>query len=371
MTIRSGDQILDNLFTNALKVNLVPSRFERGRLGLLFAVLTAEMVAWETVLENYKKEGFLQQAVIKDDIIKLASPFYSPIPALPSNVILKFYWSSSADSHTDTTIPMGQIAQTVDSTPVQYATTESRILYADEEYVLMRATSLTTGLESMVPAEYITSMPSSLSGIKVINEEESWGGADAEDALSIRNRAITARFNYERGTTSSFEIELAKLGLQPYQYSLVDNAYGYGSLALYVDTTLDEYIEEITSKINEIKASGIYSDVQKVVSIPITISFAIKVVSKSDITPAERDNLKSDITSATTDFITYNGVGQKVVISRLIYYLFQQLKDVYNVFDIVIDTSTYSSMSDSDGNIVIDSNEKLEITNISIDITTS
>lgn len=365
---RDGTQILDSLFSNAISVGLVPSRFDQGRIGLLFAVLAAEEVAWETVLDNYKQEGFLQTAVVTDDIIKLAAPLHYQTPALPSNVVVKFYWLNGA-TKVDTTIPFGQVIQTVDNPPIQYRTMSSVVLYADAEYVLVSARSIDTGLDTMVPAEYIT--VSGLSGINVINDGESWGGADAEDLQSVRQNAMTARYSMEKGTSTAFNIALSQMGIQSYQYNLIDCAWGYGTLALYVNTTDSQFISQIKSIVQSVKADGIYYTVDMVSVVQLNFNFDITVVSQNDITPQERNNLTSDLTSALTTYVQTNGVGQTVYLGLLNAHLLTQLNPTYNLFNINIDTSAYQNMIDSNGDIVLQPNQVLNIVNVTAKISTA
>lgn len=368
--VRSGVDVLNSLFTNALNVGLVPGRFDRGRIGILFAVLAAEEVAWEQVLTNYAQEGLLQTAVINENIINLSAPLHYQTPALPSNVIVKFYWADITANNGDTIIPAGQIVQTTDNPPIQYQTIERIILYSEIEYVLVSARSLNTGLATMVPSDYITVISPALTGIKVINPQESWGGADIEDPITVRNKAISARYSYEKGTSTSFDLELSKMGVQPYQYNLVDCQYGYGTFGLYVDTEVDEFIDEITERITQIKGAGIYGVIEKVVVVPFQFNFNIGVVSQSDITPDERNNLIADLTADVINYVTNNGVGEPIIISLLIHYLLDQLLDTYNLFDLSINNSTLANVQDGNGNILLLANQKLEITDITVTITT-
>lgn len=368
MAIRTGEQILDDLFSNAVTVGLIPSKFKRGRIGLLYATLAAEIVGWEQVLENYDNENHLQTAQLEDNIVKCAEPHHYRTPALPSDVMVRVYWNSSfAGEKTHLIIPFGQIFQTVDTNPVQYATIERVVLYDDAEFVWVRARSIKRGNDTMVPPDYLTSMVPTITGVKCINPEESWGGADAEDIEMVRTRALGARYAYEKGTSSSIDLELSKMGVLGYQYNLVDNLYGYGTLGLYVDTTSDEYLKEIEDKIKEVKASGIYQRVEKSTSVLFIFNFGVKVVSQHDITPEERDNLKKDLTKETVEYVRLNGVGKDIIISHLSYYLLDKLRDKYNFFDLHIDTTMYSNRRDANGNILLDINEKLEVTDVIID----
>jgi hypothetical protein len=367
---RSGADILNSLFTNAIILNLVPSAFERGRIGLQYAVLTAEFIAWETVLDNYKKEGILQTAVLTDDILKLSEPLHYQTPATPSSVMVHFYWDPKAEdiNKSDTVIPFGQTVQTMDSNPIVFTTTERAVLYADVEYVQVRAKSTTTGSVTMIPSDYIDVIMPNLSNanIMVINPLESWGGADAEDPLMVRTRALGARYAYEKGTAGSIDLELLQFGLASYQYSLIDNAYGYGSFALYIDTTSDELIADIKGLINQIKALGIYSTIDKILNFDFEFDFNIKIMGVGNIVPEERNNLKNDLTSALIEFVKLNGVGKTIMISHLVHYLLDQLMDKYSLFDLHIDTNSYMDRIDKNGNIIVNPNEKMNITAINI-----
>jgi len=270
--VRSGEEILDNLFDNAVTVGLIPSKFKRGRIGLLYATLAAEFVGWEQVLENYDNEARIQTARIPDNIIKLSEPHHYQTPALPSDVMVRIYWEREYTEKTNTIIPFGQIIQSADGDPIQYATIERVVLYSDTEAVWVRARSIKRGANTMVPPNYLTALSPPIEGVKCINPEESWGGADAESPETVRIRALGARYAYERGTSSSIDLELSKMGVLYYQYNLVDNMYKEGTMALFVDTNSDEYIEEIEAKVKEIKASGIYLTVDKVKVIPFILT---------------------------------------------------------------------------------------------------
>lgn len=367
---RDGEVILDDLFENAIAINLIPSKFKRGRIGMLFAVLAAEFVGWEQVLDNYDSESHIQTAKIPDNIIKLSEPLHYKTPALPSDVMVRIFWDRDFTDRTNVVLPFGQIAQSADSDPIQYAITERVVLYDDAEAVWVRARSIEKGAGTMIPPNYLTTLSPSITGVKVINPEESWGGSDAESADVVRTRALGARYAYEKGTSSSIDLELSKIGVLSYQYNLVDNMYGYGTMALFIDTNSDEYIEEIEAKIKEIKASGIYATIEKAKIIPFIFNFGVKVVSEHDITPEERDNLKKDLIKETIEYVTFNGVGKKIIISHLIHHLLDKLLDKYNFFDLHIDTSTYSNRRDNNGNIILEVNEKLEITDVVIETLT-
>ena len=369
---RSGEEILNSLFTNAVTLELVPNFFERGRIGILFAVLAAEFVGWEVTLDNYKKEGFLQTAKLSDDILKLSEPFHYQTPALPSKGVAKFYWDTLYNEKTDTIIPFGQIVETADTTPIQYMTIERAVLYSDAEAVYVKIQSVDTGLNTILSANYLTVLSPQIDGVKVINPEETYGAADEEDPLTVRTKALGARYAFEKGTSNSIDLELSRMGIESCQYSLVDNAYGYGSFALYLNTSVQEFIDEVKDRIDEIKACGVYSTYESAISFDFDFDFDVKVVNQGDITPEERDNLIQDVSAEVKNFVITNGIGNNVIISQLIHYLLDALMDTYNIFDLKIDTSNAdSNRIDDYGNIIVDYNEKMNITNINVTITTA
>jgi hypothetical protein len=367
---QSGQDVLDSLFNNATTVGLVPSRFERGRIGLQYAVLAAEIVGWEITLDNYKQEDYLATSVVSDNIIKLAAPQHYQTPALASDVMLQIGWAPNYTDRVDTILPFGTIVGTIDSTPIQYTIVSQVTLYAAQSFVWVRARSIKTGLDTMVAPNMLTVLLPAIDGIIVTNPQDSWGGADAEDPTVVKARAMGARYSYEKGTSAAIDLFLSQIGLKSYQYNLIENSFGSGSIALYVDTQIDEYLNEIVDVVNQTKADGIYAVYEKANVINFTFNLSVNVSSTIDMTPEVRNNLKGDITDIIVNFVKFNGVGQNIIASYLIHDILDVVIDKYQVYNVSIISDPSLNRYDSQGNILVNPNEVLEIQNVAVSIVT-
>lgn len=370
---RSGELILDSLFNNAMIEGLIPSRIPKTRIGIFFAVMAAEIEGWEIVLDNFRDESFLSSAKLVQNIIKLAEPYYGIVDERASDVIVRFSWEDDFLDRRDTVIPFGQIIETDELDPIQFQTVERAVLYGNSTVAVVRARSVERGSHTMVNAGEITVINQPPGpGIVVTNPKASWGGRDVEPIESVRSNAMSARYSMTKATEDHFHIRLAELGLERYQYSIFDNAFGYGSVAVYIDSSINEQIREIRDALKEVKASGIYLTCESAERIYLQLGFKIRVVNDHDITPEERNNIKADIRSATTEFVLKNGVGNKIVVSRLIHYLYKILLEKYNFFDLqIINKDVPAEYLDKDGNITIAKNEVIKISKINIEIKTA
>ena len=368
---RSGDTILNSLYNNAINRDLLPDMLPKTRIGLLFAVIAGEDSDWETVLENFKKEDFIETATLIDNVEKIAAPFYARIDERASDVIVKITWKEGTTDKSDITFTYGTVIQTGDTDPVQYQLVEEVILYRTASIVHARARSINTGADTMIAAGAIESFATQQGSVEVTNEEASWGGRDAEPIETTRANAMASRYSLVKGTSDQIGLLLSQQGLSSSQYNIVDTAYGMGSFAVFIDTESEEYLKEITNEIKIAKAEGIYLVVDSAEKIDMSFEFTISVVNDRDVTPQERDNIKKDITAGVKDFITSSGVGQKVVLSHLTHYLYDQYLDKYNMFEINIDESQVdSNYLDENGNIAIEPYQVINVDDISITVKT-
>jgi len=363
---RSGDLILDSLWNNAITTELVPTRMPQLRIGLLFSVIAADWEGWEKVLDNYKNEGFLETATLADNIVKLAAPFYARSLARASDVIMRFVWEQNADRTDDAVIPFGTIIQTVDTPPIQYSTVERVILYKTAELVTVRARSLETGAQTKVAAYSLDQIESDITGVTCYNPQPSWGGKDAEALESVRTNAMSARYTQEKGTTDHIRLTLINSGLTTPEFCVLEHAFGYGSFAVFIDTASDEQMREIEDLIADSRAAGIYTECGQAVHVGGEITIIIKVINSTQLTPKEYNALKSDVEAAVLEYIEQNGVGNKLYLSKLSYYLLQQFKD-RDLYDSTITIAT-DAIQDIEGNVDLQPYEVLEVTKINLEI---
>ncbi|MDP3013387.1 MAG: baseplate J/gp47 family protein [Candidatus Subteraquimicrobiales bacterium] len=301
----------------------------------------------------------------------MAAPLRFRAPATVSKTNLKFYWTVPFSGRINSfDVPIGQIAQTNEVNPKQYLTTREMTLYKEQEYVIIPAVSRLTGEDTYVQEETLKSLEPGRVNVAVTNPEESWGGRDQEADKDLRTNAMIARFALEKGTRSALVRLLDENGLKEYDYNLVENIHGYGNFAIYIDTTVDEFVDSVRRALNSEKAAGIYMICEEAVPLDLNLNMDIKVAQASDLLPKERENLKNELSQAFIEFVDINGVGQKIMMSRAIHYIYQQLLDKYDMFDLHINPMNLLSQVDEDNNILLKANEVAKINEINIEIST-
>lgn len=379
---RNAYTIRDSLFAHAIERGLLVYPFIQSRFGINYAILASEMVSWEEVLDAYENEAYLATATQEDNIEKTALPFYARHHATPSNTVLKIYWDIPANQRVDKVFPALTVVTVAEANPIMYATMEETVLYSTVEYVLVPAKSLNVGADTMVEAGDLTVIEPSVAGVCVTNPEKSWGGTDDETITDVRDHALSARFSYERGTESAIRLELElNMGLQRWEYNLVDCAFDNGSFGLWVDTTVDDFLEAIGQRVDQIKGHGIYAVYNKALPIEFDFDFKIKVANNTDLTPIERENIANAVEESFKTFILKNGVGKKVIMSQAIHAIYTDLMNqtgllsdktaTVGFFDIHIQTLNNTYKLDDDGNIELERNEVIKVSNVTISIDTS
>ncbi|MFZ3130698.1 MAG: baseplate J/gp47 family protein [Desulfosporosinus sp.] len=370
--VRTPTEILESLFSHAVQEGLLTSTsFRRGRFGVLFAALASEMGNWEGFIQESMNEGYLVSATDGDNVEKIAAPLRYRAPAKPSKTTLVFSWDIPYEERTaDITIPLFQIIETVGIDPIQYVTMQESILYKEEEYIRVKAQSRLTGHDTYVGEETLTVMEPRIQEISVINEEESWGGSDQESIEELRTNAMIARYALEKGTKGALEWAMREEGFYTNNYNLVENKNGHGNFAIYVDTTIDEEVEYLKKQLFKEKAAGIYMICQKATPLYVDFNFIIKIANDSDLTPKERQTLKQDIAQAFTNFIGYNGVGKKIMMSKATHYIYEAILEKYDIYDIQIDPLNLGQDVDEDNNILLEDYEVAKINTINVEVVT-
>ncbi len=369
---RTPTEILDSIFAHAKQEGVVTSSdFRRGRFGLLFAVLASEMGNWESFLQYLMAEGYLVTATEEENIEKLASPLRYRAPAKPSKTTVVFAWNIPAEERTqDITIPLFQIIETIGTDPTQYVTMEETVLYRESDYVRVKAQSRQTGYDTYVGAEELVVLEPRIFGVEVTNEEESWGGTDQESIEELRENAMIARYALEKGTKGALEWVMREEGFYTNDYNLVENKFGYGNFAIYIDTTVDDAVKYLEKQLFREKAAGIYMVCKKATRVFIDFNFIVKVANDADLTPKERKSLKQDLELTLSDFIKYTGVGKKLMTSKATHYIYEQLLNKYEIYDIVIEPLGISQDIDEDNNILLEDYEVAKINSINVEVVT-
>jgi hypothetical protein len=366
--VRTEAEIRDSLIDRATSESGFIDDFQdRGRLDILFSIIGAEFSAFEALMEEELLETNIVTATSRENIEKLATPFYLPItPTYYENIALL---TRDGTVNGDIMIPLGTIFETSSTNPIQYITTQEKWLYDGQNQIRLRVRAMNAGSASQIETGELNVVTNnSVAGITVTNPYVSWGGRDADSDSDIKRAVMAARYEFESGLKNAIENELREYGLAYYRYNLEEFAYGEGSGALYIDVTSDEELADIRVYVERKIGWGIYHRFEKAVPLEFDFSFTVNISSEHDILPNIRDSLKKDVEQIFTDYVDQIGVGKPIIISKATNWLYDQLLDTYELYDITINTEDYSNKRDSYGNLIFEPNEVAKVTNVSVDI---
>lgn len=365
---KTGQEVLNSLYNYAIYYGLITSRFEQGRTGLLFSVLASEITEWETIIENFEAQYTLVTATEEAAIQNIAAPLYQRQYATSAKIILTFT-RSGANTDSDIKIPMNTIVETAGMNPIQFSTIEDAWIYHGGTSTEVLAFAVEPGTDSMVFTGELSVVSSEVAGVTVNNKTGSWGGVDDESIDVVRQKALQVRYELERCTTYSMRIALAEYGLTPPEYNIVEYEFGFGTVGIYIDTTIENVIDEVEDITNREKAAGIYVVCNMATPVSLNFSFAIELSTEDNLPPNQRDSLMADVKKSFEYYIANNGVGQDLIIHALITQLYRDLVDNYQISDIEVTSNAYQDRIDESGNIAVENFEVLKIDTISFDIT--
>lgn len=366
--VRTEEEIRESLITRAEGEAGIVDEFQpRGRLDMLFSVLAAEFSTFETIIEDRLLETNIVTAQERDNIEKLAAPFYLPVLATYCECILTVTRDGMVNG--DIEIPLGTVFETSSTNPIQYVSTQEKWLYDGQNQIKLRVRAMNTGTASKINTGELNVVTNNLvAGITVSNPEGSWGGRDGDSDSDIKRGVLAARYEFESGLKTAIENAFREYGFPYYRYNLAEFEYGEGSGAIFVDTASDEELEDVRIYVDKEVGFGIYRRFEKAEPLEFDFSFVIRISAEQDILPNVRDALKRDVEDVFTDYIDTLGVGKNLVLSRATNWLYDQLLDTYELYSIVIDTSDYTNKKDEDGNLIFESNEVAKVSSVSVDI---
>jgi hypothetical protein len=366
--VRTEDEIRQSFINRAEGESGIVTEFqERGRLDKLFSVVAAEFVAFEELIDSRITETNVVTATERESLEKLATPFYLPISPTYSECILTVTRDGTVVD--DIEIPIGTIFETSETNPRQYIATKTKWLYSGQDVIKLRVRSINTGANTAVNAGELNVVVNNLvAGINVINSQGSWGGYDGDTESDIRRAVMSARYEFEAGLKSAIENTLREYGLPYYKYNLEEFAFGEGTCAVYIDTTSDEELFDIQTVVEREIGAGIYDRFEKAIPLEMDFSFTVNLYAEHDLLPNERDELKRELETVFTSYVEEVGVGQSIIVSKAKNWLFDQLLDTYEIYDIEISLVNYTERINSKGNIDVESNEVAKVSNVSVDI---
>lgn len=358
---RSGEDILDSFFKRGIDTGLLTARFDQGRIGLFFSTLSAELNAFEEIMDFYQMQNNLMTASTEQSIENLAAPLARRRVATPSQVILTFERVEGING--DIKIPMGTIVEVAQENPIQFRTDIGVHIYEGQDFVKVAATSIDFGAKTMVGPGALTIVSNWTGDYTVINEESSFGGLDKESIEETRERALNFRYLMEKGTRVDVDKIIRSTGIRPEDYNVIEYAFGYGTFAVYVDTQTPELLNLIYKELKESVLYGIYLKCIKATLVDLDCEVNVKIAKDRDLTPAERSQLIALIRSLFADYVRLNGIGNKLRVSKATHYLYQELLFSYDIADITLDITGPGILKDDKGNVALENHERLVLNN--------
>ena len=364
---RTEEEVLQDLFDESINVGLLTGYFKESRIGLLFTTLSKEIAKMEAYEEGLEAQRNLVTATDEDVIENQASLFTDRYYASQSNVILRFYRNEVTG---DIDIPINLVAETAAIKPIQYFVVEGKRLYDGEPFVDVQCLSVESGAATKVNEGELCILPIQIEDLIISNPEPSYGGRDDQTIEEMRSAALTSRYKLEHGTETAIKSAILEYGLESYEFALVDRAFGNGSFAVYLNIESDTVVEEVINIVHREKAEGVYAVIEKSEPLYCIFDFKIHLAQTQDMLQSEIDQLRLKIEDLFTDYIEKLPIGEDLIISKAVYFLFQGLYGFRedNVSDMHITTDSWLTKQDEHGNIILDDNEKISLESLKITI---
>lgn len=375
--VRTVTQIIDALFKEAVDSGLLESTtFRRGRFGLLFSAFASELTHWQNNVIGVTNEHYLDSATETINIERLGAPLRYRSPATPSRTTLMFRWHPLGQQPDNYIIPANQIVETEELNPIQYVTTKEAVLYQGQSYVLVPAMSRKNGANTHVPVNKLIRLDPGIGAMEVSNIEESWGGKNQETIDAYRRNVFSVRNHLERGTEYAIKSLLLELGLETYEYNLVEYYFGRGSFKIYVDIASDEFLNVITAALKRYKSEGIYCECEMADEHDLNFHVIINLAQEQDLVPRERDEIIKIVERKLRRYVLYNGVGKLIDAKKIKHYILDDatggidLLQEYSIYDIQIKNLVYPEPKEELDDILIMSNEVPRVRDVTVEIKT-
>lgn len=368
--VKTEDEIYQSLWDKSDYAGVVKKidKQEYGKLDMQYSLIAAEMYEFDQRMDDYNSNNSLINATDEDAIREHARPFYFGYTKTPSQIILKISRDVNNIVSGDIFIPRGTYVETQQFNPIQYVTAEDRYLFAGQNFIRVRAFSAGLGLNTMVEAGDIQVVSgNAVKGITVTNEQASWGGHDDEDPDNIKRNALGARYEFEKVSKIALDGAMNSLGIPEYRYNLSEFAYGNGSGAVYINSEIEEEVQQIADYLRF--AFGIYHKIEMATEVEVSAEFDVVIASSTDLLPNIRDSFKLDFANTYKQGVLENGVGIDLREAKIRNYLFDNLTQ-YEMADIKMTVSGPNKSMDENGNIYLEDYEVLKVVNVVVNIVT-
>lgn len=317
LIINTGEDILDNLWTNLINSGARQRRHDSSRTGLIFSAIATEINTAINLLQSYANQYAINTMTDKILIENMANQYVQRRLASKSKAILTFY---RTEGFTDTVkIPAGFAVRSSSAGNIIFKTASTTYLYKGNQSVSVVAYSLNSGSQNNVDANTLTIFANDKYNglIGVTNFEPAFGGYNDESISHVQDRAKSFRYAREYDH-KDIEQHMYKAGLTDDNFLLMEYIDGPGTYLVCIDTDSDIAFENAVNRVGYYHKFGIEPTYVRATRLYIDMYITVKTAYEHDYTPEEKNTLYNTINMAIQQFFAmYCTIGADIRLNRL------------------------------------------------------
>lgn len=336
LIINTGEDILDNLWTNLINSGARQRRHDSSRTGLLLSAIATEINVAINLLQSYANQYSIDTMTDKILVENMANQYVARRLASKSKTILTFY---RTEGFTDTVkIPAGFAVRASTAGNIIFKTASTVYLYKGSQSVSVVAYSLNSGSQNNVDAHTLTIFANdNYNGlIEVTNLEASFGGYNDESISHLQNRASNFRWAREY-TYKDIEKHMYEAGLTDDNFLLTEYIDGPGTYMVCIDTDSDIAFENAVNRVQYGHKYGISPIFVRATRLYIDMYITVQTAHEVDYTQEEKNTIYNNITDAIQRFFSiYCIIGADIRLNALTAAINSALSD-YDIASINVD----------------------------------
>lgn len=314
----SGEEILTRLYDASIEVGLLNRRFEKGRIGLLYAVFAAEFENLFAIFDEYTKQFSLETVTDEALLESMLKQYLIRGTSNRARVVLRF--TREADFNENITIPADFTVRDGSLDGAVFRTVEDLYMWKGTQSAIVVAYCDEIGSQFNVGADTLTVFDDTayITKLSVTNPESAWGGKDEETLEHARERVVNFRYKRE-GTIAHIIDQIQEFSdLEYQQYKITEYTEGYGSVGITLLMDNDYAYEDLCIDLEQNKLAGIKYQFIRGVRKYIDLSVVITLGGNKDLTPTQDQEIYDKSDDIIRDFFGMgSGIGQDLSIDSL------------------------------------------------------
>lgn len=349
LIINTGEDILDNLWTNLINSGARQRRHDSSRTGLLLSAIATEINVAINLLHSYSTQYSINTMTDKILVENMANQYVTRRLASKSKTVLTFY---RVEGFTDTVkIPAGFAVRASTAGNIIFKTASTVYLYKGNQSVSVVAYSLNSGSQNNVDAHTLTIFANdNYNGlIEVTNLEASFGGYNDESISHLQDRASNFRWAREY-TYKDIEKHMYEAGLTDDNFLLTEYIDGPGTYMVCIDTDSDIAFENAINRVGYNHKYGISPIFVRATRLYLDMYITVQTAHEVDYTQEEKNTIYNNITDAIQRFFSiYCIIGADIRLNALTAAINSALSD-YDIASVNVDIA--NSVNVNNRNVV-------------------